>query len=140
MTGLLTGLEEQIRAIGEQVNELREDLRAGSSPYLNVEQAASYIAAPKQRIYDLLSAGRIPKHKDGRRVLIRRDHLDAYLEGRPIEEPKIREESKGARADTPEVSALLEEILHHPTRDEAAAQGQGADRDRGILDSESLGS
>lgn len=120
---VLAGLEEQIRAlIREQVNELREDLRVDSSPYLNVEQASAYIAAPKQRIYDLLAARRFPKFKDGRRVLVRRDHLDAYIEGRPIEPPQ-HEESE-VRTDAPEVSAVLEQILHHPTREEAAAQGQ----------------
>jgi excisionase family DNA binding protein len=31
----------------------------------------------------LLSARRIPKYKDGRRVLIRRADLDTYLERRP---------------------------------------------------------
>lgn len=120
---VLAGLEAQIRAlVREEVNELREDLRAGSSPYLTVTAAADYLAATPQRIYDLLAAGRFPKFKDGRRVLVRRDHLDAYIEGRPIEPPQ-HEESE-VRTDAPEVSAVLEQILHHPTREEAAAQGQ----------------
>jgi excisionase family DNA binding protein len=65
--------------IEERISSHVERTAAAGSPWLNVEQAAVYIAASPQRIYDLLSAGRIPKHKDGRRVLIRREDLDAYL-------------------------------------------------------------
>jgi excisionase family DNA binding protein len=52
------------------------------SPFLTVREAASYIRARPQRIYDLLSSGRLPKHKDGVRVLIRRADLDTHLERR----------------------------------------------------------
>jgi excisionase family DNA binding protein len=53
--------------------------REQPSPYLTVAQAAEYLQASRQRIYDLLSARRLPKYKDGSRVLIRRDDLDAHL-------------------------------------------------------------
>lgn len=58
----------------------------GSSPdegeaYWTAEQAAAYIAADKQRIYDLRSQGRLRCVKDGARVLTRRSWLDAYLDG-----------------------------------------------------------
>jgi excisionase family DNA binding protein len=52
---------------------------ADLSPYLTVAQAASYLQASRQRVYDLLCARRLPKYKDGSRVLIRRDDLDAHL-------------------------------------------------------------
>jgi excisionase family DNA binding protein len=51
------------------------------SPYLTVAQAAAYLQTSRQRIYDLLSARRLPKYKDGARVLVRRDDLDTYLRG-----------------------------------------------------------
>jgi excisionase family DNA binding protein len=55
--------------------------------YLTVSEAAEYLRSKPQRIYDLLSARRLTRHKDGRRVLVSRVELDTYLaEGgsRPI--------------------------------------------------------
>jgi excisionase family DNA binding protein len=51
------------------------------SPFLTVAEAAVYLRASRQRVYDLLSSRRLPRHKDGARVLIRRADLDAYLGG-----------------------------------------------------------
>jgi excisionase family DNA binding protein len=45
-------------------------------------EAAEYIRAPPQRVFDLTSQGRLPVRKDGSRNLYRREDLDAYLEGR----------------------------------------------------------
>lgn len=49
------------------------------SPYLTVAEAAVYIRASRQRVYDLLSSRRLSRRKDGARVLISRAELDAYL-------------------------------------------------------------
>jgi len=49
------------------------------SPYLTVAEAAVYLRASRQRIYDLLSSRRLSRRKDGARVLISRSELDAYL-------------------------------------------------------------
>lgn len=51
-----------------------------STPYLTVESAAEYIAAKPQRIYDLVNDGRLTPRRDGRRLLFRREDLDAHLE------------------------------------------------------------
>ena len=51
------------------------------SPYLTVKEAAVYAACKPQRIYDLLSARRLTRRKDGARVLVARAELDAYLSG-----------------------------------------------------------
>ena len=58
-------------------------LRADAAPdaYLSVDEAAAVLRAQPQRIYDLISARRLRRVKDGRRVLIRRADLDAYLDG-----------------------------------------------------------
>lgn len=53
------------------------------SPYLTVAEAAAYIKASRQRVYDLLSSRRLSRRKDGARVLISRAELDAYLGGQP---------------------------------------------------------
>jgi excisionase family DNA binding protein len=34
------------------------------------------------RIYDLIALGKLHPRRDGRRVLLHRDDLDAYVEGR----------------------------------------------------------
>jgi excisionase family DNA binding protein len=65
--------------IGDTLNERRT-----ASPYLTVNEAAQVICNKRQRIYDLLSAGRLTRFKDGSRVLVSRDELDAYLAGTPL--------------------------------------------------------
>jgi excisionase family DNA binding protein len=62
----------------------RRCVRAAASPYLNVAEAAEYLRAKPQRVYDLLSSRRLTRFKDGSRTLVSRAELDAYLEnGRP---------------------------------------------------------
>ena len=51
----------------------------GASPWLNVEAAAAYLSCPKSRVYALVSARRIPFHKDGSRTLFRREELDLWV-------------------------------------------------------------
>ena len=46
---------------------------------LTVPEAAKRLRAKPQRVYDLLSDGRLTRHKDGSRVLVDRRELDAYL-------------------------------------------------------------
>jgi excisionase family DNA binding protein len=54
---------------------------ASSSPYLSLPEAADYMRCSRQRLYDLLSARRLTKYKDGARVLLSRAEIDAYLAG-----------------------------------------------------------
>jgi excisionase family DNA binding protein len=70
-----------IDAIASRVVELlgQQD-RSSSSPWLDVDQAAVYIAASRQRLYDLVHAGTLRPARDGRRLLFRREWLDEYLE------------------------------------------------------------
>lgn len=55
--------------------------RPPATPWLSVPEAAAYLRASKQRVYDLIHAGALEPARDGRRVLLRREQLDAYLEG-----------------------------------------------------------
>jgi excisionase family DNA binding protein len=68
--------------------------RQDPSPFLTVAEAAVYLRASRQRVYDLLSSRRLPKYRDGARVLIRRTDLDAHL-GQPGPERGLRESSYG---------------------------------------------
>lgn len=76
-----TALEAIARRVLELLAEEGSANGAASLPeYLNVEEAAEYLRCSKQRIYDLLSARRLPKYRDGSRVLLKRSDLDSYLE------------------------------------------------------------
>lgn len=56
-----------------------DSLSSRQQPFLRVDQAAEHLACKPQRIYDLVSQGRLDCHRDGRRLLFRRSDLDAYL-------------------------------------------------------------
>ena len=79
----LTLSRDALLAIAATVSELlRPAAQPAGSPYMTVAEAADYIRSRPQRIYDLVSSQRLPKHKDGSRVLILRADLDRYLTGR----------------------------------------------------------
>jgi excisionase family DNA binding protein len=48
---------------------------------LSVNEAAQYLCCSRQRIYDLASSGRLPRVKEGRRLLFRRSDLEKLLSG-----------------------------------------------------------
>jgi excisionase family DNA binding protein len=52
---------------------------AVAPPYLSVAEAAVYLRCDRHRIYDLLSARRLTRFKDGTRTLVSRDELNAHL-------------------------------------------------------------
>jgi len=63
------------------VERLAERLERPAEPWLDVDAAADYLAAPRSRVYDLIAQGRVECRRDGRRVLFRRAWLDAALGG-----------------------------------------------------------
>jgi excisionase family DNA binding protein len=74
--------DETLEAIAQRVAEIVVDRRgAAADAWLNVEQAAEYMACAKHRVYDLVEQGRLVPGRDGRRLVFRRSALDAYLEG-----------------------------------------------------------
>lgn len=70
--------DELVDAIADRVAERLERPAEG---WLDVDQAAAYIAAPRSRIYDWIAQERVECRRDGRRVLFRREWLDAALGG-----------------------------------------------------------
>lgn len=48
--------------------------------YLTVERAAEYLGCKPKRIYELIAQGRVRHYRIGRRILFRREDLDAALE------------------------------------------------------------
>src|SRR3954453_7476972 len=85
-------LAELAEAVAERAAELvlerlGQPAEVGSSPYLNVGEAAAYLRCERQRIYDLLSSRRLTKLKDGSRVLVLRAELDALIGVAPVLPP-----------------------------------------------------
>lgn len=73
-----------VEAVAGRVVELLEQRLApagADDPWMDVDQAADYLACKPQRIHDLVSLGRLSYDgRDGRRGLFRRSTLDAYVE------------------------------------------------------------
>ena len=71
-------VEEVAHRVAEILAE-REPPEA-PSPWLDAAGAAEYLSWPRQRIYKLSTADRIPHRKHEGRLLFRRDELDAWLD------------------------------------------------------------
>ena len=72
---------ELIEALAARVAEILDERQRPAAPeMLTVGEAAELLRCRRQRVYDLLSQGRLPHLKDGARVLIRRAELLGYLE------------------------------------------------------------
>jgi excisionase family DNA binding protein len=87
MTDVVARLVEELAAeVADRAEAiLRERLEAverePESAYMTVPEAAELLRAKPQRVYDLLSARRLTRHKDGSRVLVLRAELESHLRG-----------------------------------------------------------
>jgi excisionase family DNA binding protein len=74
---------EAVEAIAQRAAELVieqvETASRSAREWLSVEAAAEYLGCNKQRIYELRSAGRLPRHREGGRAIVRRADLDALV-------------------------------------------------------------
>ncbi len=70
----LTLSDEDIERIATRVAQLTGS--GQKEGWLNVDQAATYLACAPHRIYDLISQGHLRSVRDGRRVLFQRSWLD----------------------------------------------------------------
>lgn len=55
--------------------------QAEPSAWLDTRGAAAHLSCSVDRVHDLVGLGRLRPRRDGRRLLFRRDELDAYVEG-----------------------------------------------------------
>ncbi len=71
-----------IDAIAERVADLLADRQAATADtgYLDVTAAAEFLSCPVSRVYALVSAGRIPHHRDGSRLLFLASELRTYID------------------------------------------------------------
>lgn len=74
--------DEQLAEIARHAAALIPSADPPVSPWLNVTDAAQRLRCRKDRIYDLIALGKLHPRRDGRRVLLHRDDLDAYIKGR----------------------------------------------------------
>lgn len=72
--------EAVLPAVLERLSE-RETAATATMEYLTPVEAAELLRCSRQRIYDLLSAGRLRRYKDGSRVLLRRSEIESYVVG-----------------------------------------------------------
>jgi excisionase family DNA binding protein len=70
---------ELVAAIAAQAVAQIEAQATPVSPFLTVFEAAEFLRAKPQRVYDLLSARRLTRHKEGSRTLILRSELERYV-------------------------------------------------------------
>jgi excisionase family DNA binding protein len=74
---------DQVEAIAARVAEIlaaQSEAPAATSRFMTIPEATEYIrASSRQRVDDLLSSGRLTRHKDGSRTLVSRAELDEYL-------------------------------------------------------------
>lgn len=68
--------------LAEQLAPRLAQLHHANDPapaWLDVNDAAKHIACPRSRLYALVSARRIPHHKDGSRLLFNAGELDEFI-------------------------------------------------------------
>jgi excisionase family DNA binding protein len=72
--------DELVEHIAQRAAELlAERQQANTSPWLDAKAAAEYLSAPVSRIHDLVQLRKLSPHRDGRRLLFKREDLDACL-------------------------------------------------------------
>lgn len=74
---LLESIARRVLELMAEQGRLAEP--ATVSEFMTVEEAADYLRCSRQRVYDLVSSRRLPKYRDGTRVLLKRSDIDAYL-------------------------------------------------------------
>lgn len=68
-----------VEALATRVAELLGPLGEQRDEWLDVKGAAEHLKCKPQRVYDLSSAGRIPVHREGGRLLFSRSELDQWV-------------------------------------------------------------
>jgi excisionase family DNA binding protein len=71
--------DELVEQIAARAAELVVERPAEPDGFLDVTGASKYLACRTSRIYSLVSAGRIPHHRDGSRLLFDRAELREYV-------------------------------------------------------------
>jgi excisionase family DNA binding protein len=74
--------DEQLDELARRVAAILADREPPApSAWLSAKDAAAHLACTPDRVHDLVSLGHLEPRRDGRRLLFKREALDAYLEG-----------------------------------------------------------
>ncbi len=82
-TPLAIGIPPQvIELLAQRAAEIVQERQPpeAAPEWLNTRDAAKHLACPPGRIHDLVQLGKLAPRRDGRRLVFRRQELDAYLE------------------------------------------------------------
>jgi excisionase family DNA binding protein len=81
VTGLTVDLpQELVEEIAARAAAIISERDGDGDGWLTVAEAADYLRCSTGRMYQLVSARRIPFEKDGSRVLFRRSRIDRWVE------------------------------------------------------------
>jgi excisionase family DNA binding protein len=70
---------DALEALARRAAQLVKEGMADRGGYIDVKGAAEFLACKPDRIYALVSAKRIPHHRDGSRLLFDRGELREYV-------------------------------------------------------------
>jgi excisionase family DNA binding protein len=90
---------QELRSIVQEVRAAVEGSRAKApddESYLSVQRAASVADVHPDTIRKWINSGRLPRHKAGRELRVRRDELHRLLEGGITEDRPTPEEDAAA--------------------------------------------
>jgi len=73
--------DEGLAPLAERLAPLLPPSAAIASPFLTTEEAAELLRCGRRRIYGLVADGRLPRHGDGRRLLLRRADVLRLADG-----------------------------------------------------------
>ncbi len=92
MTGLVGALVAELAGLSDaELAPLAERLaplvgaqaasRPALSPFLTADEAADLLRCRRRRVYELVGDGRLTRHGDGRRLLLRREEVERLASG-----------------------------------------------------------
>ena len=77
---MFESLEAKMRTVArEELSKLEAERECQPERWLTSKHAADYLDMSLGRLHNLTSAGRIPVHREGGRLLFRRSELDEWV-------------------------------------------------------------
>ena len=84
MTKIIITTKEELEDIIENsvrkiLNDITPHSNSDYSEFMDVNEAAKYLKIAKQTLYSFTSTSQIPYIKNGKRILFKKDELDAWI-------------------------------------------------------------
>jgi excisionase family DNA binding protein len=71
--------EELLDAVAKRAAQIVLEQTSEPDEWLTSDQAAQYLKCGRRRIFNLVSDGRIPVHREGVRLMFLKSELDAWI-------------------------------------------------------------